>query len=128
MGEYGNGLTLADEMELDKQRVREALLGRIVVGEDEHGFLFDKAPDWECHEYILSVLDKWYYHAKQGADSGRALERMLAKRGVTFHNADEMQEFMAEMQKASGEYDTFVYEHELKELHEQANEAVGGEQ
>ena len=119
MSEYASGLTMGQCASLDKERVEHALHGELMCGEDEHGFVYAPAPREECESYILSVIDNWYFQAKQLADSGRAVERVMARHG--WHM--DFMEYMGEMAKAESEYGgDYVYEHELQELREEIRE------
>lgn len=123
MGKYGSGVSLAEMAEMEKACVRQAIRGFLPVGYNEEGeFLFDHATPEECEEYILDILDHWYYVAKQGADAGRAFERVLENHGL---KTDEyFFEFAAEFDKAQKEYNNYVYEFMKKELQEEAEDAL----
>lgn len=114
MGEYGSGMTMGQAAELDKDRVRHALAGELVCGEDDNGFVYEPAPKDECDAYILGVVDKWYFEAKRMADSGRAMERVTKAHG--FNILNHFREFMDEMAKAEGEYNDYLYERDLEDL------------
>ncbi len=106
MGEYGNGMTIGRQGELDKDRVRHALKGLLVAGEDENGFVYEPAPREECERYVLEVIDAWIYQAKQLADSGRVVERVMADHGWRI----PFREYAAAMAEVS-----------LDELHDEAD-------
>lgn len=125
MSEYGPGMTIGRAAELDKERVRHALMGELICGEDDRGFVYEPASREECERYILGVVDHWVYQAKQLADSGRAMERVMEAHG--FSVANHMREYIDAMADASSEYDDYVYEADLDELYEQANELLGGD-
>ena len=124
MSEYGPCLTIGAAAEMDKERVRHALIGELACGEDERGFEYEEADKEECDRFILSVIDKWVYHAKELADSGRAMERVAEANGFFFKN--HFREYVDERAKAGREFDDYVYEHDLEELHEEAELAIGG--
>ena len=124
MGEYGPGMTMGQAAELDKERVRHALAGELMCGEDGNGFVYEPAPKDECEAYILGVVDEWYFQAKQMADSGRAMERVAAANGFRFEN--HMREYMDEMARTSQEYGGYVFEHDLEELSEDVARIEGG--
>ena len=115
MSEYVSGLTMGQCAEFDKERVRHALRGELMCGEDESGFVYEAAPRQECDRYVLGVIDKWYFTAKQLADSGKAMERIMAGHGMRV----DMWEYMAELNMAEQERDGYVYEHQLDELRDE---------
>ena len=125
MSEYGPGMTIGSAAELDKDRVRHALMGELMCGEDDRGFVYEPASREECERYILDVIDYWVYQAKHLADSGRAMERVMEAHGFSVLN--HFREYVDEMAKASTEYDDYIYESDYDELHEQANELLGGD-
>ena len=123
MGKYGSGVSLVEMAELEKDCVRQAGRGFLVVGQDGEGeFIYDHATPEECEEYILGVIDHWYYVAKQGADAGRAFEQVLKNHGL--ETEEYFFEFAAEFSKAQKEYDFYVYEFEKKELQEEAEDTL----
>lgn len=122
MSEYGPGMTIGGAGELDKERVRHALDGELICGESERGFGYAPAPKEECDAYILSVVDKWVYQAKELADSGRAVERVMAAHGWRM----PFGEYIAAMDEASREYNDYLYEDDLAELHEEADRMLEG--
>ena len=61
MAEYGNGLRLAEVLSKDKERIKEALKGRLVCDEDENGFKYDTATQEECIRFILNKFDQRAY-------------------------------------------------------------------
>ena len=119
MSEYGSCMTMAEAAEVDKERIIHALGGELVCGESERGFEYTSAPQDECREFILSVLDKWYFLAKQAADAGRTLERMLERRGVSQN--DSLPEFIDGMMEAEKEYQGYLDETVKKDLLDEAN-------
>ena len=123
MGKYGPGVSLAEMAEMEKDSVRQAIRGFLVVGQDGEGeFIYDHATPEECEEYILGVLDHWYYLAKQGADVGRALERVLENHGIK--TEEYFFEFIVEYDNAQKEYNNYIYEFEKKDLQEEAESAL----
>lgn len=124
MSEYGPGVTLAEAAEMDKDRVRQACRGFLVVGvaAETGEFVYDHASQEECEEYILGAIDHWYYLAKQGADVGRALERVLENHGIK--SEEYFFEFMVEYDAACKEHNNYIYEFEKKELQEEAEDAL----
>ena len=116
--------TIGRAAELDKERVRHALKGELMCGEDERGFVYEPATAEECGRFVLDVLDFWVHQAKQLADSGRAMERVAEANG--FFIANHFREYVDAMAEASREYDDYLYEHDIEELHEQADKIIGG--
>ena len=106
MSEYGSGLTFGQTRNMDKERIKHALRGELMCGEDENGFVYAKATPEECAAYILSAYDNCVYHAKQAMDSGRALERLMKGKGVEC----TPEEYGALMESARLEFDDYQYE------------------
>ena len=106
MSEYGSGLTFGQTRNMDKERIKHALCGELMCGEDEKGFVYAKATPEECAAYILSAYDDCVYHAKQAMDSGRALERLMKGKGVEC----TPEEYGALMEAARLEFDDYQYE------------------
>lgn len=124
MSEYGPGMTIGKAAELDKERVRHALMGELACGEDDCGFVYESASREECERYVLEVIDNWVYQAKQLADSGRAMERVAKSHGFSVMN--HFREYIDEMGKASREFDDYIYESDYDELHDQADRLLEG--
>lgn len=124
MGEYGSGMSLAQVAELDKERVKHALNGELVCGEDENGFVYEPATREECDRYILEVVDSWYHQAKRLADNGRAIERLCKSHG--FDPMSYFHEYVLLMAEAENEYATFAYEHEIDSVQEEARSILDG--
>lgn len=123
MSEYGPGLSLEQVAEMDKERLKNAVRGFLVIGTDDEGeFIYDHATPEECEEYILDVFDHWYYMTKQGMDVGRALERVLENHGIK--TEEYFFEFAAEYEHAHKEYNNYVYEFMKRELQEEAEDAL----
>lgn len=80
MSEYGSGLTFAQCCAYDKERIKMAMQGKLVVGENEDGFIYAPASRQECEHYILSAYDNAVYHARQSMASGRAVEKVMKKK------------------------------------------------
>ena len=48
MSEYASGFTFGRRCMMDKERIKHALKGELVIGEDENGFIYGKASRVEC--------------------------------------------------------------------------------
>ena len=126
MGEYGPGHTIGSAAELDKERVRHALHGELVFGEDESGFVYLQATKEACDTYILGVIDNLVYQCKELAASGRAMERILDEHGGMASNFKKYMAYRAEEDmKFQGDY---LYESDLAELQDEADEIARGGQ
>lgn len=112
MSEYGSGLTLGQCCNYDKERIKHAFKGELMIGEDENGFVYEPASREECEAYILRAYDNLYYQAKQLADSGRAMDRLAGKYmkgGFQKH----FREYVNIMSQEHCRYNDYVYEYEL---------------
>ena len=84
MGEYGSGLTMGKCFNMDKERIKKALDGYLVVGEDKNGFIYEKASQEECREFILRKFDNAVYHCLESMAFGRVYDYIMAKNGVKY--------------------------------------------
>jgi len=91
MGEYGNGVSFARAEMLDKERIKHALNGELIVGECEEGFMYGHFPKEDCDAYILSAFDNAVYHALQSMQSSRAVDRILEEKGIAIPMVKYMQ-------------------------------------
>lgn len=82
MGEYGSGVSLVQAFNYDKERLLNALEGRLMCGETEEGFEYCEAPQSECRAEIIALFDNAVYHALQAYQSGRVLEQAAKENGV----------------------------------------------
>lgn len=124
MSEYGPGHTIGMAAEHDKERVRHALVGELVVGEDERGFVYAQAPKVECDRYILRVIDHWVYQCKELAASGRAMERILEEHGGMHIYFDRYADYHAE---ESRKFQDYLYESDIEELNDEIGKIEDGE-
>ncbi len=114
MGEYGSGLTFARCCALDKERIKMALQGKIVVGEDEQGFVYGNAPQEECEKFILAAYDNAVYHARESMASGRAMERAIKSEKYRLPFRKYVR-FMDEEQQRDYKSTDYIYEDQLEE-------------
>lgn len=121
MGEYAPGFTSGQIATLDKERIKEALAGRLMTGEDTNGFMYEPAPKEECDRFILEVFDDWVHRVKQLADHGRAMERLADAHGLHY----DLREYMGYLAEESARFNDYVYEDELEELAEEIREFEG---
>ena len=113
MSEYGSGLTLGQCCNYDKERIKHAFKGELMIGEDENGFVYEPAYREECEAYILSAYDDLYYQAKQLADSVRAMDR-LAEKYMEGGFQSHFREYMNIMAEEYSRFDDYVYEDEYE--------------
>lgn len=109
MGEYGPGLTSGQAFMLDKERIRNALAGKLICGETDAGFEYAEAPEEECAAYILSAFDNAVFQCQKSMASGRVLERLL-KEKTKMKDADILHDYIHLMQEEELKYDDYVYE------------------
>ena len=102
MSEYGPGLTLGQAFNLDKERIKHALRGELVCGEDENGFKYIKNTKEACEEYILSAFDNAVHHALKANTAARALEKIAGE--VDF------KKYMEAEAEEEAKYNDYVYE------------------
>lgn len=96
MAEYGPGLTMGRCFSLDKERIKHALNGELMCGENEDGeFEYELATKAECDRYIISAFDNAVYQALSANASGRALDTILRRHGIE-PSVQEYMEFLEE--------------------------------
>lgn len=106
MGKYGSGLSSGQVANLEKEEIREALNGRIRVGENEDGFVYAPCDDKErLNSIILHAYDAIYFQLNQSLASARALEKMYHDMGGTV-NLPKYQEALL----ATAMTDEYIYE------------------
>lgn len=98
MSEYGSGVSLRQTFEYDRERIQEALQGRIMVDETEDGFVYDDCTKEEADEYILDAFDNAVYMCLQCAQSSRALERYMDDHGIQIDFRDYLK-YMQEIEE-----------------------------
>lgn len=109
MSEYGAGLTSGQCFNMDKERIKHALKGELVCGENEDGFIYESASQEECEKYILSAFDNAVFHCKQAHDSGRVHERIL-KEHTELSDEEIFKLYIAYMGEESQKYNDYIYE------------------
>ena len=82
MGQYGSGIRMMDALVYDKERVKEALKGRMVIGEDDKGFIYEDCSRAEAERYILDAFDNMVYQYVNANAAGKAYERLLRDMGI----------------------------------------------
>lgn len=116
MSEYGNGMSLTEAFNNDKERICAALEGHLIVGENENGWIYEEATPEECKKYILGAFDNAVYHALAGYRSGKALEELASKHGVKPEN--HFMEYMIISERLRKEQDEredhYMYEEEFE--------------
>lgn len=129
MSEYGSGLTIGMEAELDKERIKHALNGELVVDQNEEGFVFAAAPSAdECHKDIIYRFEKYVHLAQEGMAAARAYENILKRRGVKVESMKfAIKEFMPEYECEIRKFQDFVSDFELEELEDEIKEIEHGE-
>lgn len=72
---------------MEKERIKHAMEGERLVGEDDDGLIWESCSDDECNSEILAVFDECVYEALQAMHAVRALD-LMASGGVpyTFEN------------------------------------------
>lgn len=112
MGEYGPGLTSGQTFMLDKERIKRALMGELVCGENDNGFEYAPAPQEECRKFILQAYDNAVYQCIQAHSSGRAMERLIRKE-TKLSDVEILQKFVPLMQEETLKYNDYEYETEI---------------
>ena len=112
MGAYGSGISFAKACQYDKERIKRALQGELMCGEDENGFLYAKASKEECDAYILSAYDNAVYEGLEAMRSGRAFERIGKDRNLII----SLPEYINEKDEVTREEsDKYIFEGEEDE-------------
>ena len=93
----------------NKERIKKAFSGEVMVGEDENGFKYGKASKEECLKEIIKLYDETVYQAIQAMRAGRATEK-ICERSL---NVGEFQRALIEA--AIEERDRYVYDFDIEE-------------
>ena len=91
-----------------KAHIKMALAGKLPCGETETGFEYADAAKVECDRFILESFDSLVFEAKQGLDTGRALERVLLSFGIK--PEQYFTEFMKFLSEERQKYNDYNYE------------------
>ena len=86
---YASGLSFGKVCSMDKERIKEALRGRIMAGGNEAGFIYKDATKEEAEEEILSIYDECVYQALVALHSVRALGKVAKDHGFTDNDITE---------------------------------------
>ena len=109
MSKYGPGLTSGKIANMEKDEIKHALQGEVIVGENKDGFEYAEASKEACNKVILEAYDALYHQLDQALASGRALEMIAKARGYESNLA----EYMAALEATKIESD-YIYEGEEK--------------
>lgn len=123
MGKYGSGITSGQAAMMEKDEIKHALNGEVIIGESEEGFIWGKCINkHELDRIIISAYDALYFQFKQALDSSRAMETVLEKvmedHGIKFDMNAIMPLYMAAMEKERLQYNDYVYEEDEKDEHQ----------
>ena len=99
MAEYGNGISMRQAFELDRDRVIHALHGQLACDIDANGIAYYDADPEECEEYILHAFDNAVYEALNMALSARALEKIAEEEDIDFTRTELFNRYMYYKQK-----------------------------
>lgn len=121
MGEYGSGVSFARSCAYDKERIKMALQGKLLLGESENGFEYADAPREECEAFILSAYDNAVYQATEAFASGRAIEKIMKNHNFVM----PFTEYIAAMEfERKRDYENSEYKYESDLEMEDADEEV----
>lgn len=109
MGEYGPGLTSGQAFMKDKERIKKALEGFLVCGEDDDGFVYAPAEKEECEKFILQTFDNAVFLCQDALAHGRALERLL-KEHTNLNTVDYIKEYAEIKVEEISKYQDYKYE------------------
>lgn len=125
MGEYGGVISIGQAGEYDKERVKMALQGKLMCGEDGHGFIYEDAPKEECERYILDVVDNWVWNSLNFAAHGRAMEQLMKNHRFPMH--EYFREYVGLVNEENRKYRDYLTEGDLEELAEEIEKIEGGD-
>lgn len=81
MAKYGNGVSLEQALVYDIEEIKEALNGRVRVGEDEKGFIYAPGTPEDCKQAIIDIVDGNNYLLFEISACAKALEKNMKDRG-----------------------------------------------
>lgn len=106
MEEYGPSLTMGKMFSLDKERIRKALEGYLIDGEDENGFTYRKATKAECDRFILQKFDNAVYHCLEETAFCRVYSNILESRGIHV----DLHEILVNKAREDNRFQDYEYE------------------
>ena len=77
MAEYGSGVRMMEALAFDKERIMEAKHGRLVVGEDDQGFIYEECSQEEAQNYILDAFDNLVFQLVNTNSANKAYSRVM---------------------------------------------------
>ena len=80
MSKYGMGIDFIDSCNMEREEIVQALAGRVRVGEDENGFIYDEGTPKDCRNVILGNYDGIVYQAMEMMACAVALGELLEKK------------------------------------------------
>lgn len=106
---YGSGVTLTQAFNYDKERIKKALDGQLLSGENESGFTYKPAKKEDCNRYILEAFDNAVFHCMDINATAIALEKYLDDKGFKI-NFSELVAYMELEKKKAYESKEYIYE------------------
>ena len=77
MAEYGSGVRMMEALAFDKERIKEAMNGRLMIGEDDQGFIYDDCSKEEAQNYILDAYDNLVFQLVNANSANKAYSRVI---------------------------------------------------
>jgi hypothetical protein len=106
MSKYGSCITFGRACSYEKDEIKHALNGEVLVAWDENGRHWEKGTKEETDKVILKAFDSLFYQADQLRMSGCALEKMNPK-----YNKRDFQKYLKHMAEESRKPNDYEYEH-----------------
>lgn len=82
MSKYGMGIDFIDSCNMEREEIVQALAGRVRVGEDENGFIYEEGTPEDCRDAILGNYDGIVYQAMEMVTCAVALGELLEKKEI----------------------------------------------
>ncbi len=114
MSKYGCGISFVRACEMDKEQIKHALQGELVVNETENGFVYGKADKQACDQFIIDAYDNVVYHAIEAMRSGKAYDRFLSEKGLTISLPEYLKSraIVLNEERETYKYDCDLYDEE----------------
>ena len=109
-----NSITFEKTYMLEKERIRHALNGEVVCGEDDNGFIYKPASKEECDRLILNIYDGLVRSFMNSLASERAYLRLIEAIKKKEMTKDEEFQLFFRLNEEERRYTTneYVYEND----------------
>ena len=80
MSKYGCAIDFQEAKLFDREEIEYALKGKVRVGENDKGFIYDMGTNEECRKVILDNFDEAVFCAIESLRNSRTLEQLVSRK------------------------------------------------